>query len=75
MKTIFFNEYSYVLHKYPVEMKISEEDYKNLKKDLDLESVLEKNDYDFEFSGESETLYDFDTIFDCYDDLELEEVA
>ena len=56
-KTITFTEYTYVLHAYPAEVKISLEDFNKLKSgEIDLETIKEKyNDIDY---GCSEPIYE-----------------
>lgn len=69
-KKISFDEYSFVLHRYPLEVKISDEDYKLLEnKEIDLGDIIGK--YQVEYDGNSEQLDDCE-IEDChYENLHL----
>nr|WP_321267762.1 hypothetical protein [uncultured Sulfurimonas sp.] len=56
-KKIGFDEFTFVLHRYPLEVEISNEDYKLLEnKDITLEDIIDK--YDVEYDGYSEQLDD-----------------
>jgi len=66
-KKIEFDEYTYVLHRYPVEVEVSNEDFELIKKGtLALNKIVYK--YDVEY-GCDEVIYD-DFIFDSFDNLE-----
>jgi len=57
MKTINVNEYTYVLHKYPGTIKISNEDYEKFNnREISKEEMLEK--YSIDYAGYSEPDYD-----------------
>lgn len=69
MKKITFNEYSYVLHRYPIEVEISDEDFKLLSKgELTLEEITDKYNVNY---GCSVPIYD-DMYVDSYNDLKIE---
>ena len=63
--TIEFNEYNFVLHRYPVKVKISNEDYELLKnKKISLSDIVDEyNDLEY---GCSEPLHD-DTYLHGYE--------
>ncbi|MDD5400817.1 MAG: hypothetical protein PHQ93_06505 [Sulfurimonas sp.] len=74
-KKITFNEYTYVLHRYTVEVEVSEEDYTFLKEEIKykddnevIEYIVDK--YDLEYPNGSEPIYDVNE-FDEYNDLDL----
>lgn len=63
MKTIFFTEYTYVLHAYTGTIEVSEEDYNKLNEyKVELSEIMDN--YDLDYDGESERLEDerFDSI-------------
>ncbi|MDA7817061.1 hypothetical protein N9A28_02605 [Sulfurimonas sp.] len=69
-KKIIFEEFTFVLHRYPVEVEISNEDCELLEnKTISLSDIVEK--YSVEY-GSDEIIYD-DFEFDSYDNLEIVE--
>ena len=75
MIKISFDEYTYVLHRYPVKVEITDEDLTLLENEiLELEDIVSKYDVEYdevEFISGSEE-------FDSYDNLEInkeEEIA
>ena len=56
-KKIGFDEFTFVLHRYPLKVEISNEDYKLLEtKEIDLGDIISK--YNVEYDGCSEQLDD-----------------
>ena len=69
-KKIEFDEFTFVLHRYPIEVEISNKDYKLLKeKKIDLGDIVAK--YDVEYNGVSEQLDDCEIDDYHYENLHL----
>lgn len=75
MKKIHFNEFNYVLNAYPVEMLVSDEDYKRLENnEVTLEDLISENN-NLEY-GVAEPLYDISYLDEDepYEPLNVEEI-
>lgn len=75
MKKIHFNEFNYVLNAYPVEMLVSDEDYKRLENnEVTLEDLISENN-NLEY-GVAEPLYDISYLDEDepYELLNVEEI-
>lgn len=75
MKKIHFNEFNYVLNAYPVEMLVSDEDYKRLENnEVTLEDLISENN-NLEY-GVAEPLYDISYLDENepYELLNVEEI-
>jgi len=69
-KKIKFDEFAFVLHRYPLEVEISNKDYKLLKEEkIDLDDIVAK--YDVEYNGVSEQLDDCEINDYHYENLHL----
>lgn len=69
-KRIGFYEYTFILHRYSIEVDISDEDYDFLKNKQDyLEEIIDK--YDIEYTGISEQLDECEIDDFHYENLHL----
>ena len=68
LRTIYFNEQSYVLHNYPATLEISEEDFYKLEnKDITMEEIIDKYS-NINYEGYSKPIYE-DTYVEGYEYL------